>query len=55
MGLLSGSMDTISRRKSNASTSEDGPEGNPNDTSQLDKDEGNILMAIIAQRESSPT
>ncbi|GFZ49468.1 Oxysterol-binding protein homolog 6 [Saitozyma sp. JCM 24511] len=55
MGLLSavsGGRDlTKSRRSSNASGAggEEGGENNPNDTSQLDKDEGNILLAIIAQ------
>jgi hypothetical protein len=57
MGLLSavsGGRDlTKSRRSSNASGAggEEGGENNPNDTSQLDKDEGNLLLAIIAQRE----
>ncbi|RSH88673.1 hypothetical protein EHS25_002900 [Saitozyma podzolica] len=55
MGLLSavsGGRDlTKSRRSSNASGAggEEGGENNPNDTSQLDKDEGNLLLAIIAQ------
>lgn len=59
MGLLSGSMESLSlkgRRSSNASnTGEQDPlsEGNANDTSQLDKEEGNVLMAIISQCASS--
>jgi hypothetical protein len=46
-----------SRSKSDASQhgGPDGPggaaDGNPNDTSTLDKEEGNILMSLIAQRE----
>lgn len=46
-------MDSLSlkgRRSSNASsTAEDAVEGNANDTSQLDKEEGNVLMSIISQ------
>lgn len=56
MGLLSGSMESLSlkgRRSSNASQGPSGeePEGNANDTSQLDKEEGNVLMTIIGQCE----
>jgi hypothetical protein len=52
MGLLHG-IDTLSlkgRRSSNASADDRAPDGNPNDTSTLDKEEGNILMALISQR-----
>ena len=58
MGLLSGSRESLvkgkSRRTSNASgnaPSESDVDGNPNDTSTLDKEEGNVIMSIIAQRE----
>lgn len=58
MGLLSTSMDSLSlkgRRSSNASSLAPGqgdePDGNTNDTSQLDKEEGNVLMTIIGQCE----
>ncbi|KAK4689514.1 hypothetical protein P7C73_g599, partial [Tremellales sp. Uapishka_1] len=54
MGLLSHSMDTLSltkSRRTSVASAHDGEVGdaNPNDTSELDKDEGNILMALIAQ------
>jgi hypothetical protein len=57
MGLLSGGMDSLSlsgksRRQSDASGRGERPEGNENDTSELDKEEGNILGSIISQRES---
>ena len=58
MGLLSGSMESLtlkgkSRRESDASTGGNkAPEGNPDDTSTLDKEEGNVLMTIISQRAS---
>ena len=58
MGLLSGSMESLtlkgkSRRESDASTGGNkAPEGNPDDTSTLDKEEGNVLMTIISQRTS---
>jgi hypothetical protein len=58
MGLLSGSMDSLSlsgrqgRRSSDASGRGERPEGNENDTSELDKEEGNILGSIISQCES---
>ena len=61
MGLLSGSMESLSlsnksRRQSDASgtggsTKGERPDGNENDMSELDKEEGNILMSIISQRE----
>lgn len=55
MGLLHHGMETLSlkgRRGSNASNGgEDPGEGNANDTSQLDKEEGNVLMSIISQCE----
>lgn len=62
MGLLSGSMDSLSlsgksRRQSDASGTGgpkgERPEGNADDTSELDKEEGNILGTIISQREST--
>ncbi|EIW67303.1 hypothetical protein TREMEDRAFT_40458 [Tremella mesenterica DSM 1558] len=55
MGLLSGSMESLSikgksRRDSDASgSSRNPPDGNPDDTSTLDKEEGNVLMSIISQ------
>lgn len=56
MGLLHGhGLDALSlkgRRGSNASSTaggEDVGDGNSNDTSQLDKEEGNVLMSIISQ------
>ena len=52
MGLLSTSMDSLSlkpRRSSNASNDGEIVDGNENDTSTLDKDEGNVLMALIQQ------
>jgi hypothetical protein len=57
MGLLSGGMESLSlsgranRRSSDASGRGERPEGNENDTSELDKEEGNILGSIISQRE----
>lgn len=60
MGLLSGSMESLSlsnksRRQSDASgtggsTKGERPDGNENDMSELDKEEGNILMSLISQR-----
>jgi hypothetical protein len=54
MGLLSGSIDSLarnkSRSKSDVSQADQGGDGNPNDTSTLDKEEGNVLMSIIQQR-----
>jgi hypothetical protein len=58
MGLLSGGMESLSlsgragRRSSDASGRGERPEGNENDTSELDKEEGNILGSIISQCES---
>jgi hypothetical protein len=61
MGLLHGhGLDALSlkgRRGSNASSTaggEDVGDGNANDTSQLDKEEGNVLMSIISQCRFSP-
>lgn len=58
MGLLSHSMDALSlgtksRRSSSAAaqSGDDIPDGRDADTQALDKDEGNILMSIIAQCE----
>ena len=44
-------MDTLSRNKSRSKSdaSEQAGDGNPNDTSTLDKEEGNVLMSIIQQ------
>lgn len=39
------------RRQSDASGRGERPEGNENDTSELDKEEGNILGSIISQCE----
>lgn len=36
-----------------ASSGEKAPEGNPDDTEVLDKEEGNLVMALISQREFS--
>ena len=49
------SLSLKGRRSSNASQGAPGeePEGNANDTSQLDKEEGNVLMTIIGQRAST--
>jgi hypothetical protein len=61
MGLLSGGMESLSlsgksgRRSSDASGRGERPEGNENDTSELDKEEGNILGSIISQCESRDT
>lgn len=58
MGLLSGGMESLSlsgkagRRSSDASGRGERPDGNENDTSELDKEEGNILGSIISQCES---
>lgn len=60
MGLLSQGMDALnlgskpkSRRTSlQGPADEPAPEGSDADTSTLDKDEGNILMALISQCES---
>lgn len=56
MGLLSGSMETLARGKSRTKSDATAPSeqagGNPDDTSTLDKEEGNILMSIIQQRSS---
>lgn len=63
MGLLSQKMDTLSiRGKTSRSGSVASPtgtpvkdtetqidDGDPNDTSTLDQEEGNVLMAIISQ------
>jgi hypothetical protein len=35
-----------------ASSGEKAPEGNPDDTEVLDKEEGNLVMALISQCES---
>lgn len=46
------SLSLKGRRSSNASQGPgagEEPEGNANDTSQLDKEEGNVLMTIIGQ------
>jgi hypothetical protein len=57
MGLLSGGMESLSlsgkagRRSSDASGRGERPDGNENDTSELDKEEGNILGSIISQCE----
>ena len=48
------SLSLKGRRSSNASQGPgagEEPEGNANDTSQLDKEEGNVLMTIIGQCE----
>lgn len=55
MGLLSGSMETLARGKSRTksdASAESAGDGNPNDTSTLDKEEGNVLMSLIQQRTS---
>ena len=55
MGLLHHGMDSLSlkgRRSSNASAEDKAPDGNPNDTSTLDKEEGNVLMALVSQCKS---
>lgn len=57
MGLLSHSMDALSlgsksRRGSGAAAHHDEiTEGRDADTQALDKDEGNILLSLIGQRE----
>ena len=68
MGLLSGmsgSMESLARSKSRSksdaglsvdttnSTGGGDKDGNPNDSMALDKEEGNILMSLIAQRRCS--
>jgi hypothetical protein len=54
MGLLNHGMESLSikgRRSSNASSAHE-EVGEGDDTSQLDKEEGNVLMTIISQRQS---
>jgi hypothetical protein len=64
MGLLSGAHDVIRRRGSDAASITSGgapsspdkgqaPDGRPDDTEVLDKEEGSILSAMISQREFS--
>jgi hypothetical protein len=62
MGLVD-SLTKSARRASNtssdggtmtaASSGEKAPEGNPDDTEVLDKEEGNLVMALISQCESA--
>lgn len=58
MGLLSHGMDALSlgsKSRRSSAAAQPGPEetdGRDADTSTLDKDEGNLLLALVAQCES---